>query len=160
MIDAPAIMNRIFPALGYWYNASGELYWQTNFCDTCTRENIVGNCPTASLPAGEWGMDAWEDQLIMGGNGDGNLVYPGRIGRIGGTHFIPIASIRMKQLRDGMEDNEYFHTLEAVSVEGRQRPIGLLGRVVHSAFNYTRDVDSWARTRLAVASAIEQAVRQ
>jgi hypothetical protein len=68
MIDAPGIMNRVFPSLGYFYNATGELYWQTNFCDTCTRENVVGNCPVSSLPA-SGRMDAWSDQLIMGGNG-------------------------------------------------------------------------------------------
>ena len=63
-------------------------------------------------------MDAWTDQLIMGGNGDGNLLYPGTQEKVGGRTFIPIASIRLKQLRDGMEDNEYLHLLEAAEGGG------------------------------------------
>ena len=158
MIDAPAIMNRIFPSLGYHYGASGELYWQTNYADTCTRENVVGNCPVSELPAGQWGMDAWTDQLIMGGNGDGNLLYPGTVDKVGGSSFIPIASIRLKQLRDGMEDNEYLHMLEAAA--GRKQALALLGRVVTNAFSYTRDVGLWERTREAIGNAVEAAARR
>eukprot|EP01043_Picozoa_sp_COSAG02_P040078 COSAG02_NODE_3214_length_7162_cov_4.502336_3_plen_167_part_00 len=162
MIDAPAIMNRIFPTLGYHYNASGELYWQTNFADTCTRENVVGNCPVSELPPGQWAMDAWTDQLIMGGNGDGNLLYPGTKDRIGGTEFIPIASIRLKHLRDGMEDNAYLNLLEASgdtgSGNGRQHVMALLKKVVTNAFTYTRDVEMWEQIRVEIGRQIEAAV--
>jgi hypothetical protein len=159
MIDAPSIMNRIFPTLGYHYNASGELYWQTNFADTCTRENVVGNCPVSELPPGQWAMDAWKDQLIMGGNGDGNLLYPGTAERIGGSEFIPIASIRLKQLRDGMEDNAYLHLLEAAEDGSRERAMALLGEVVTNAFTYTRDVELWERTRQEIGRRIEESRR-
>ena len=53
---------------------------------------------------------------IQGGNGDGNLLYPGTPDRIGGQSFIPIASVRLKQLRDGMEDNEYSLSFPCFSV--------------------------------------------
>lgn len=153
MIDAPAIMNRVFPSLGYFYNASGELYWQTNYADTCNRDNILGNCPVAELPEGAWGMDPWRSQLIMGGNGDGQLTYPGRVDVIGGSTFIPIASIRLKQLRDGMEDNAYLHLLEA----GRGRDLAMqqLKRVATNAFTYTRDVELWSQTRELIGDMIE-----
>ena len=155
MIDAPSLMNRMMPVLGFMYAASGELYWQTNFADTCTRDNPVGNCPVASLPPSRWGMDAWDDQLIMGGNGDGNLLYPGRPDKVGGASFIPIASIRLKQLRDGMEDHEYWHMLEAA--EGRATALALLASVATNAFTYTRNVSLYEKTREEVASRVERA---
>ena len=190
MIDAPAIMNRIFPVLGYHYKASGELCtttlpllicqqpvlfvllrltracgwlvadWQTNFADTCTRENVVGNCPVSELGAGRYGMNAWTDQLIMGGNGDGNLLYPGTKDKVGGETFIPIASVRLKQLRDGMEDNAYLHLLEAAEgggEGGRANAMALLKTVVSNSFTYTRDIELWARTREEIGRRIEAA---
>ena len=44
----------------------------------------------------------------MNYNGEGMLFYPGEDAGIDG----PIASIRLKNLRDGMEDYEYFTLLE------------------------------------------------
>jgi hypothetical protein len=89
------------------------------------------------------------------GAGDGNLLYPGHPTKIGGVSFIPIASIRMKHLRDGMEDNEYLHMLQARAQDGRAASMRLLNQVVHSAFNYTRDIRLWQSTRIQIAAAIE-----
>ena len=50
-------------------------------------------------------------QYYFGGNGDGTLFYPGTPAKIGGTSHIPIASLRMKMIREGMEDYEYFKAL-------------------------------------------------
>ena len=41
-------------------------------------------------------------------NGEGSLFYPGKDAGIDG----PVASIRLKNLRDGMEDYEYFVLLQ------------------------------------------------
>merc|ERR1712176_1280085 len=103
MIDAPAIMNRMLPTIAFLYNSSGELYWSVNYADGCTRDNHA-NCPYQDFQKDQWSMDAWVDQLIMGGNGDGQLTYPGRPERIGGASFVPIASMRLKHIRDGVED--------------------------------------------------------
>jgi len=43
----------------------------------------------------------------FGGNGDGTLVYPGRPDVIGGKTDIPIASIRLKMIRECSEIYEY-----------------------------------------------------
>ena len=37
---------------------------------------------------------------------------PGRPDHIGGSSTVPIASLRLKQLRDGLEDLEYMYLLE------------------------------------------------
>ena len=49
----------------------------------------------------------WRDQWTNGANGDGNLFYPGTPDIIGGTTHIPVASLRLKYIRDGVEDYEY-----------------------------------------------------
>ena len=50
---------------------------------------------------------------VYGGNGDGYMLYPGTVDRIGGTTGVPIESIRLKHVRDGYEDFEYLQLLEA-----------------------------------------------
>jgi hypothetical protein len=86
MIDASAVRNRAMQWLLFPYRASGELYWETT---------------SAYL------RDPWTSQWAFDGNGDGTLFYPGTPARIGGTTHIPIASIRLKMIREGMEDYEY-----------------------------------------------------
>jgi hypothetical protein len=43
------------------------------------------------------------------------LFYPGRPDRIGGRTHIPIESIRLKLIREGMEDYEYLALLARLS---------------------------------------------
>ncbi len=95
-IDQPASQARAMGWLAFGYAASAELYYET----------------AESLP------DAWRNQYVEGGNGDGNLFYPGLPGggagvpAIGGEHEIPIESIRLKRIRDGREDYEYLSALD------------------------------------------------
>jgi hypothetical protein len=56
-------------------------------------------------------QNPWTDVRLFGGNGDGTLFYPGRPSRIGGLADIPIESIRLKLIREGMEDYEYLALL-------------------------------------------------
>lgn len=93
MIDASGVQNRAMEWLSFRYDVSGELYFQT----------------THALAT------AWDDQCDFSGHGDGTLFYPGRPDRIGGTRDIPIESIRLKLIREGMEDYEY---LRIVSMLG------------------------------------------
>jgi len=89
MIDDTAVSNRIMPWLAWRYRVSGELYFNVN--------------EAYSHPS-----DPWAGLYLFGGNGDGTLFYPGRVERIGGTHDIPIESMRLKLIREGLEDYEYF----------------------------------------------------
>jgi hypothetical protein len=99
VIDEPASQARAMGWVAFEYGATGELYYSVT-----------------------WSLGtAWTDQCIFGGNGDGNLFYPGRPdgypgapdSAIGGTTDIPIESLRLKRIRDGREDYEYLHELEA-----------------------------------------------
>ncbi len=89
VIDASALQNRALEWLSYKHRVSGELYYFTTLQLT----------------------QAFEDQCAFSGSGDGTLFYPGRPDLIGGTEHIPLASMRMKLIREGMEDYEYLHLL-------------------------------------------------
>jgi uncharacterized protein (TIGR03382 family) len=90
MIDASAVRNRAMEWLSFRYRVTGELYYETALA---------------------FGRDAWRDQWDFSGNGDGTLFYPGTPAEIGGTTHVPVASIRLKMLREGMEDYEYLRRL-------------------------------------------------
>lgn len=98
--DANALYNR-FPGF-VWakYELTGTVYWGT----------VVDDYDGGGDPYGS----IWH----FGSNGDGHLVYPGvanGAGKtlpantpiIGGTHDIPIESIRLKHIRDAIQDWEY-----------------------------------------------------
>ena len=89
-IDFPPASYRIAPWLNRRYGITGLLYWSTVYWGSPDR-------------------NPWHDPgFRVRWNGDGFLFYPGSEAGIDG----PIASIRLKNLRDGMEDYEYFRILE------------------------------------------------
>ena len=88
-IDGPATETRAMPWLAFSYDIAGLVYYDT-----------VLQLATA-----------WQDQYRYTGNGEGTLFYPGTPDAIGGTHAIPIESLRLKLVRDGVEDYEYLKFL-------------------------------------------------
>jgi hypothetical protein len=98
MIDASPAGNRIFQWLAWKYGIEGELYF--NMDESFGR-----------------GPDPWETVLLFGGNGDGTLFYPGKPAIIGGDTDIPIESIRLKLIREGLEDYEYLHLCEQAGLK-------------------------------------------
>ena len=90
MIDASAVRNRAMQWLEFLYGVTGEVYYETTMA---------------------YSHDPWSNQWDFSGNGDGTLFYPGTPARIGGTTQIPVASIRLKMIREGMEDYEYLKLL-------------------------------------------------
>ncbi len=93
-VDFESSYQRIWTWLTRRYDFQGLLFWHTVY-----------------LPG--LGLDPWDSQYAPPfAQGDGNLIYPGTIDRIGGTTDIPVASLRMKYIRESMEDYEYFHLLD------------------------------------------------
>ncbi len=91
-IDFPVTSYRVAPWLNRRYGITGLLYWSTVYWFSPDR-------------------NPWDDPgFRVRWNGDGALFYPGREAGIDG----PIASIRLKNLRDGLEDYEYFVILESL----------------------------------------------
>jgi len=103
VVDATAVQARAEPWMHYIYGVTGLHYFDS-----------VLHLSRA------WDMNGMTD---FTGNGDGTLLYPGTPTAvaggssqgIGGTTNIPLASTRLKSLRDGLEDYEYLKLCEAVS---------------------------------------------
>ena len=87
MVDNTAVQARSQGILSWLYGVSGILYFAADL-----------HLPQA------WNQNGLYD---FGGNGDGTLLYPGTPAAIGGQTHIPVASLRLKSLRDGFEDYEY-----------------------------------------------------
>jgi hypothetical protein len=100
-IDSAPVRNRIFEWMSYLYNVSGELYWDIDFCWEFTTDKCTSAGDSSTL------NDPWISDYFLGNNGDGTLIYPGTQAKIGGTTPVPIPSIRLKLIRDGIEDYEY-----------------------------------------------------
>lgn len=85
-IDFPLLNYRIPTWISWRYGMTGLLYWTTVYWEK----------------AG----DVWTNALTYAGsyNGEGSLFYPGTDAGFAG----PVVSMRMKQIREGLEDYEYF----------------------------------------------------
>jgi glycosyl hydrolase family 123 len=92
MVDASAVRNRAMEWFSFRYGASGELYYETT---------------QAYYARDPWTGGLWD----FSGNGDGTLFWPGTPARIGGQTDVPLASLRLKMIREGMEDYEYLKLL-------------------------------------------------
>ncbi len=103
-VDADPMYNRSVSFYMRKYGGSGSYYWAT------------------LLNYEEGTADPYADMHAFGSNGDGALLYPGIVSKsgrtwngadhantpvIGGTHDIPIDSMRWKYIRDWSEDMEY-----------------------------------------------------
>jgi hypothetical protein len=98
-IDQPLTAYRIPTWINFQYDITGYLYWSTVYSD----RSVSGV------------MDPWFLPIYAASgkhfSGEGYLIYPGKPCGIQG----PVASIRLKNVRDGMEDYEYFAILEKLS---------------------------------------------
>ena len=81
--------------------------------------------------------DPWSDVHLFGGNGDGTLFYPGRPDVVGGVTHIPIESIRLKLIREGLEDYEYLRILARQKGEG---PVmEAINGLIRNTYDYDQD---------------------
>jgi hypothetical protein len=137
-IDRPGAAARAVAWLAARRGLSGELYY--DMLQTWTR-------------------DPWTDPRAFAGNGDGLLLYPGRPAALGGRHPFPVESIRLKVIRDGLEDVELLRLARAAG-------LGALcdrteAALVPTARSFARDPAAWiaARRRLGDALAARLAAR-
>lgn len=110
MVDLPAVSTRVFQWLTYHYRTSGELYYESVFQYPYSYKLKKGSDGKEMKTPDR---NPFEQVYYFGGHGDGVLFYPGRPDYIGGSKHIPIESIRLKLIREGMEDYEYLKLAEA-----------------------------------------------
>jgi hypothetical protein len=130
-IDLPATAARAVPLLGFGRGLKGELYYDM-------------------LHA--WTGDPWQDPRAFAGNGDGTLLYPGRPAELGGTRPFPVESIRLKTVRDALEDVELFRLARAAGEAALAER--WLARLVPSARGFERRPGPWLEARRALGDAI------
>jgi len=134
-IDRPMIVYRVPTWINRQYGITGLLYWST-----VTRVLDPWNNPAFAHP-GHY-------------NGGGYLFYPGVPCGIDG----PVASMRLKNLRDGMEDYEYFAILAARSGDEAVKPV--VDRVAPNWWEYVRDPQTLLAARRELAEQIQRAGAQ
>jgi hypothetical protein len=93
VIDSTGVQDRAFGWVAWQEKVTAELYFATDY-----------QLGTAWDPNG---------QCAFSGSGDGTIFYPGKTSIIGGADDIPIESIRLKLIRESMEDFEYLVQVEA-----------------------------------------------
>jgi hypothetical protein len=137
-VDVDATAHRVMEWLTWKYRMEGELYYATNeaFNDA---------------------TDPWRDVARHGGNGDGTLFYPGRPDRIGGRTDIPIESLRLKLIREGLEDYEYFTLLSRAG--GRDLVDAQVASVVRRTFDWDRRPASFESARRELGASLDRRLR-
>jgi hypothetical protein len=130
-IDRPGTAARAVPLLGVRRGLEGELYYDM-------------------LQA--WTGDPWSQVRAFAGNGDGTLLYPGLPGALGGTRPFPVESIRLKIVRDALEDAE----LVALARAAGERRLAdrLLARLVPTARGWERRPEPWLSARRILGDAV------
>lgn len=131
-IDRPLIVYRVPTWINRQYGITGLLYWTT---------------VTAVL-------DPWNNPAFAHPghfNGGGYLFYPGLPCGVDG----PVASMRLKNLRDGMEDYEYFALLQAKSGDAAVKQF--VDKVAPNWWDYCRDPQVLLDVRRQLAEKIEAA---
>lgn len=104
-ITEPAIEHRVLFWQNILKNSDGFLHWGTNVWDQF-RWRDMQYAPAAydRWPAKDWqDSSSWLDKFI---NGEGYLLYPGTDG--------PLSSIRLENIRDGIEDWEYVNLINTL----------------------------------------------
>jgi hypothetical protein len=124
-VDHPGPLNRAMGPLAFLTGVDGELYYDTVYAYNT--------------------KDPWKDVFEFGGNGDGTLFYPGTPARLGTKDHQPIVSLRLKQIREGLEDYEYLHLLARLGDEESAR--ALARRLARSGYEIEQDVEKWEQVR-------------
>ncbi|MBI4579117.1 MAG: DUF4091 domain-containing protein, partial [Planctomycetes bacterium] len=97
-VEYPAIEARLLMgAMSYKYRVDGFLYYLINNHWERNRDVI------RTGPRTGWDPASCPNRRDKWANGDGNLIYPGPDG--------PLSSIRLANIRDGLEDYEYLYLL-------------------------------------------------
>ncbi len=140
VLDRPAVDHRITFWMAYQQGIEGVSYWAVS-----------------SWPGGfeRWPNEPWPANDAMsfpyGGrpNGNGFLCYPG-------TDGMPWPSIRLKCMRDGLEDYDYLRTLQArqAARSGVDRRVEVEKELVMGLRYFNRDPQALLRTRQRLAEQI------
>ncbi|MBE6598212.1 MAG: DUF4091 domain-containing protein [Ruminococcaceae bacterium] len=118
----------------YMLGGTGFLYWHVSYYDATGNNTLTMRCPFSKT-----------------GPGDGILVYPGSAyGQLD-----PIPSIRLLNMRDGIEEYQMLTMLE--EAYGKEYTDELVSHIVTSTVTFTRDDDRVYNVHSYLLRALEEA---
>lgn len=138
VIDHSGPRNRAMGVLAFLERIDGELYFDT-------------------LAAWEKEGQPWRDSWRFGGNGDGTFFYPGTRAQVGDEAPLLIASLRLKTVRDGLEDFELL--TQVAARHGRAAAEALGRRLARSGWEITEDSATWTEVHGALLDAASSGTR-
>ena len=118
----------------YLLNGTGFLYWHVSYYDATGNTTYTMRSPFSKT-----------------GPGDGILIYPGSAY----NQLDPIPSIRLLNMRDGIEDYQMLTMLE--DALGEEYTDELVSHIVTSTVTYTRDDDAVYNVHAYLLRALEEA---
>ncbi len=134
-LDYPSIEGRLLGWMTYGFQADGLLFWHVNLWHP--NRIIQGDDPYLD----------WKPACIANMTGDGCLTYPTTSG--------PVSSIRLENIRDGLEDYDYLAML--ADVRGYDVAKSYVDRLVKTMTDFSRDPALLTALRAEIADQIEQA---
>lgn len=131
-MEEKGVNHRILFWQQKYFNVDGFLYFSVN----------------------EWEDDSWNSHEKFNSEnntvwGDGQLIYCGT--KLG--FEVPVASLRLNSVRDGIEDFEYLTMLEKTI--GGEKVHELISKITDSVVNYTDDPDFFATYRVRLGNYLE-----
>lgn len=134
-INFGSVNHRILPGfINQRYGMTGNLYWRVD----------------------DWSSDAWnkikrDDALADYPSGEGMLMYPGdKLGLSGA-----VASMRLKWIREGVEDYEYIQILKSLGHEAMATDI--VRSLVQDWYRWNKDPRALEAAKMKLAQAILEA---
>jgi hypothetical protein len=134
-MDYPSIEGRLLGWMTYGYQADGLLFWHVNLWH-----------PNRVIDSSGPYLD-WKPTCVVNMTGDGCLTYPTPAG--------PVSSIRLENIRDGLEDYDYLALLG--DARGREVAKRYVDRLVKSMTDFSRDPAALTAVRNEIADQIEGA---
>lgn len=131
-LEYPPVEGRLLGWMTHLYRADGLLFWHVNYWD--------GPC----IDESDTFLPEWKTASPLHMPGDGILLYPGK------THILP--SIRLAQVRDGVEDYEWLQL--AAAKAGADSADAASRTLVRSMTDFTRDPSAVRVARDSLAGII------
>jgi hypothetical protein len=133
LLENPLIEARVIWWQAFSYDVEGFLYWGLNIWE---RKNNDKPISSSAGPRLDWSVTTGGNYNFL--NGDGVLLYPGENG--------PIGSMRLANIRDGLEDTELLRQYKERF--GRKSVESILAPATIDRMRYTREPNVLLKSRL------------
>ncbi len=142
-VDEKGLNHRIQFWQQYNINADGFLYWSSNYWGSVSNP---------------WASMVTVPNLRPDVFGDGSLLYSGIGKDENGEAIVVLPSVRLDNIRDGIEDAELLKMAEKIF--GREAVLELVKPVAKDMVNYTSGSATLQQQRIAIAEALMAATKQ